>query len=99
MADPEIDPSTPKNSSEPDAPLAHGFRRYLPKNPDVRDWIMGTLGIILSGLLGILVATFLNNWIGIAIMSIGIGHFTMHYWIRVWDRSDKRKKTNMADRD
>lgn len=94
MTDPEADPSIPKNNSESDASLTRGFRRYLPRDPDVRDWIMGTLAIILSALLGILAATFLNQWVGIAIMSIGIGYFTMHYWIRIWDRHAKRKKEN-----
>jgi hypothetical protein len=62
---------------------------YMPANPSLRDLIMGSVAIAASAAFGIIALQFLHRWIGIAIMSVGVGYFTIHYWLRVWDRTER----------
>jgi hypothetical protein len=88
----ENDAKEKSETAEADPYLPRFLERYLPGNPYLRDAIMGLIWITLSSLLGILVVSFVTPWIGVVIMSIGIGYFTTRYWVRSWSRRNRESE-------
>jgi hypothetical protein len=87
-------PTSGEPEKDPDRFLPQFLLPHMPANPDIRDAIMGTVAIVLSGSLGIAGVYLIHEWIGLTIMSTGIGYFTVHYWWRIWVRYYRRKRDN-----
>lgn len=80
----------PEKDSDPFLPRS--LLPHMPANPDIRDAIMVPVAIAFSGLMGIAGIYLVHEYVGVAIMSAGIGYFFVHYAGRILTRYYRRKR-------
>jgi hypothetical protein len=65
----------------------------MPANVYFRDAIMVLATFSLSGIVVVILASFVSEWVVVAALSLSIGYFGGHYWYRLLRRIFSRHKS------